>query len=169
MEASRVDGRGAYLDLSRLTLAEYAGWGASLVLVGSLFLPSFGTSAANDHSRLAGAGGGDAVNAWQTFGLLDIVLVVASSAPFVLAWIVARGHMLTWKPGEVTMVAGITAFVLVLCNGIVLGRPKDEATDSAIEISLQIGYFVALLACLGMAASGGQSRYKEGRKPPGVI
>ena len=44
------------------------------------------------------------------------------------------------------MVAGITAFVLVLCNGIILGRPKDEATDTAIEISLQIGYFVACSA-----------------------
>ena len=171
MEASRADGSGAYLDLSRLTPAEYAGWAASLTLLLSMFLPWFGTSADNDESRLAGARGGDTVNAWQTFGLLDILLVAAASAPFVLAWIIARGHTLTWKPGEVTMLAGITAFVLVLCNGIILGRPKDEATDSAIEISLEIGYFIALLACLGMAASGylRQSRYKEGRKPPGVI
>lgn len=171
MEASRADGRGAYLDVSRLTPAEYMGWAASLVLVGSLFLPWFGTSDANDHSMLAGASGGETVNAWQTFALLDIVLVLAASAPFILSWIIARGHKLTWKPGEVTMVAGITAFVLVLCNGIILGRPKDEGADAAIDISLQIGYFVALLACLGMAASGylRQSRYKEGRKPPGVI
>lgn len=171
MEASRADGRGAYLDLSRLTPAEYAGWAASLALVGSLFLPWFGTSETNRHSRLAGASGGDTVDAWHTFSLLDVVLVVAASAPFVLGWIIARGHELTWRPGEVTMVAGITAFVLVLCNGIVLGRPKDSATGSAIEISLQIGYLVALLACFAMAASGylRQSRYKEGRKPPGVI
>ena len=171
MEASRADGRDAYLDLSRLTPAEYMGWAASVVLVGSLFLPWFGTSEENRFSRLAGVSGGDTVNAWQTFGLLDILLVIAASAPFILSWIIARGHALTWKPGEVTMVAGITAFVLVLCNGIILGRPKDEATDTAIEISLQIGYFVALLACLGMAVSGylRQSRYKEGRKPPGVI
>lgn len=69
------------------------------------------------------------------------------------------------------MIVGIATFVLVLCNGIVLGRPKDEATDLAIQISLQIGYFAALLACPGMAVSGylRQSRYKEGRKPPGVI
>lgn len=171
MEASRAHGRGGYLDLARLTPAEYAGWAASLVLVGSLFLPWFGTSDSNGNSVLAGARGGDTVNAWQTFGLLDILLVVAASAPFILAWIIARGHELSWKPGEVTMVAGITAFVLVLCNGIILGRPKDEATDTAIEISIQIGYLVALLACAGMAASGylRQSRYKEGRKPPGVI
>ena len=171
MEASRADGRSSYLDLSCLTAAEYTGWAASLALVGSLFLPWFGTSDSNDNSVLAGASGGDTVNAWQTFGMLDIVLVAAATAPFILAWIIARGHKLTWKPGEVTMVVGITAFVLVLCNGIILGRPKDEASDTAIEISIQIGYLVALLACAAIAAGGylRQSRYKEGRKPPGVI
>jgi len=171
VEALRAEGRGRYLDLGRLTPAEYAGWIAALVLVGSLFLPWFGTSEENANSRLAGAGGGDSVDAWQTFGLLDLVLVAAASAPFILSWIIVRGHKLTWKPGEVTMLVGITAFVLVLCNGVILGRPKNEATDLAIESSLQIGYFVALLACLAMAASGylRQSRYKEGRKPPGVI
>jgi len=157
--------------LGRLTSTEYAGWVAALVLVGSLFLPWFGTSESNDNSVLEGARGGGTVNALQTFSFLDILLLTAASAPFILAWIVARGHKLTWKPGEVTMLVGVTAFVLVLCNGIILGRPEDEATDSAIDISLQVGYFIALLGCLGMAASGyiRQSRYKEGRKPPGVI
>ena len=166
MEASRAEGRGGYVDTSRLTPAEYAGCVAAIVLVLSLFLPWFGTSASNENSMLAGASGGDTVNAWQTFGVLDILLVAAATAPFILSWIIARGHKLTWKPGEVTMVVGITCFVLILCNGIVLGRPGDS-----VEISLEIGYPVALLACVGMAASGfiRQARYTEGRKPPGVI
>jgi hypothetical protein len=166
VEASRAEGRGGYVDTGRLTPAEYAGCIAAIVLVLSLFLPWFGTSSTNDNSTLAGASGGDSVNAWQTFGVLDILLVAAATAPFILSWIIARGHKLTWKPGEVTMVVGITCFVLILCNGIVLGRPGDS-----VEISLEIGYPVALLACVGMAASGfvRQARYTEGRKPPGVI
>ncbi len=171
MEASSAEERSGYLDLSRLSPGEFLGMGAGLILFGSLFLPWFTTSADNPNSTLAGASGGESVTAWQVFGILDWLLVAACAAPFVLSWIVARGHKLTWKPGEVTMVAGITAFVLVLCNGIILGRPKDEATDTAIEISLQYGYVIALLACVGIAASGylRQSRYIEGRKPPGVI
>ena len=169
MEASRAEG-GGYLDLSRLTPGEFAGFGAAGILLLSLFLPWFGTSD-NPNSMIGPEGdpviGPDATaNAFQVFGILDWLLVAACTAPFILAWIIARGHKLTWKPGEVTMIVGITGFVLVLCNGIILGKP-----DPAIEISLEIGYLVGLLACLGMAAAGylRQSRYTEGRKPPGVI
>lgn len=169
MEASGAESRrdGAYLDTSRLTPGEYLGMGAALLLFASLFLPWFTTSSENPNSRLAGASGGDGVNAWQVFDTLDWLLVAACSAPFILAWIVARGHALTWKPGEVTMVVGIVAFVLVLCNGIVLGRPGEDSVD----IGLAFGYVVALLAAAAMFVAGylRQSLYGDRRKPPGVL
>jgi len=170
VEASSAEGKSGYISLGRLTPAELMGCVAGVVLALSLFLPWFGTSE-NPNSVLAGATGGDTVSAWDVFGILKWLLLAAASAPFILSWIVARAHKLTWKPGEVTMVVGTTAFVLVLCNGIILGRPEDTATSSSIEISLQIGYLVALLASLALAASGflRQSRYTQGRKPPGVI
>ena len=165
MEASSAEKAG-YLDTSRLTPGELGGCISAVVLVLSMFLPWFGTSDSNPNSTLGGATGGDSVNAFETFARLDWLLLAAAAAPFILAWIVARGHKLAWKPGEVTMIVGITAFVLILCNGIILGKPGES-----VEISLKIGYLIGLLACLGMAASGylRQSRYTEGRKPPGVI
>jgi hypothetical protein len=57
--------------------------------------------------------------------------------------------------------------VLILLNGIVLGKP---GTDS-VGISLQIGWFLGLLGALGIVA-GGVLRQAVGgrtRKPPGVI
>ena len=54
------------------------------------------------------------MNAFEIFGILDWLLVAACLAPFILAWIVARGHKLTWRPGEVTMIVGMTAFVLII-------------------------------------------------------
>ena len=169
MEASKVEEGSGYIDVGRLTPAELMGCIAGVVLALSLFLPWFGTSD-NPNSVLAGASGGDSVSAFDVFGILKWLLLAAGTAPFILSWIVARGHKLTWKPGEVTMVVGTTAFVLVLCNGIILGRPEN-ADGSSIEISLEIGYLVALLASLALAVSGflRQSRYTEGRKPPGVI
>jgi hypothetical protein len=166
MEASSARGRSGYLDTSRLTPGEYLGMGAGLVLLISLWLPWFSTSDSNPNSVIAGASDGGSANAWQVFGSLDLLLMLASTAPFILAWIVARGHSLTWKPGEVTMVVGMIALVLILCNGIILGRPGDS-----VEIGLDFGYFVALVASAGLLVAGylRQAVYSDARKPPGVI
>ena len=47
------------------------------------------------------------------------------------------------------MIVGTTAFVLILCNGIILGRPGDS-----VDIGLGIGYFVGLIASAGMLVAG---------------
>jgi hypothetical protein len=166
MEASSAEGRGGYLDFSRLTPGEFFGMGCALVLFGSLWLPWFTTSEDNPNSVLAGASGGDGANAWQVFSTLDWLLALACTAPFILSWIIARGHRLTWKPGEVTMIVGIVAFMLILCNGIILGRPGDS-----VDIGLGIGYFVALVASAGLLVAGylRQAIYGDPKKPPGVI
>ena len=166
MEAGAEE-RSGYLDFSRVSPGELMGMGAALVLLASLWRPWFTTSSDNPNSQLpGGVKGGDSANAWQVFSTLDWLLVAACLAPFILTWIVARGHKLTWKPGEVTMIVGIVAFVLILCNGIILGRPGDS-----VDIGLGIGYFVGLLASLGMLAAGylRQAVYTTARKPPGVI
>jgi hypothetical protein len=166
MEASAEE-RSGYLDFSKVSPGELMGMGAALVLLASLWLPWFTTSSDNSNSRLpGGAANGDSANAWQVFSTLDWLLVSACAAPFILTWIIARGHALTWKPGEVTMIVGIVAFVLILCNGIILGRPGDS-----VAIGLGIGYFVGLLASLGLLAAGylRQAVYETARKPPGVI
>jgi len=155
MEASRAEGSG-YLDTSRLSPGEFVGMAAGVVLFLSLFLPWFTTDGSNPNSRLGGATGGDGVNAWHVFSSLDILLTLAATAPFILSW----------KPGEVTMIVGITAIVLILCNGVILGRPGDT-----VGIGLGIGYFVGLLAAAGLLAAGylRQAVYGVDRKPPGVI
>jgi hypothetical protein len=158
---------GHFLSAREISPAELLGMASGLVLLGSLFLPWFSTSG-NPHSVIdsAGIGSNDTANAFEVFKILDLALVAACSAPFILTWIIARGHDLTWRPGEVTMVVGITALVLILCNGIILGKP-----DPGIEISLDYGYFVGIAACIGMFVSGylRQAVYTSARKPPGVL
>lgn len=152
------------LDFSLWLRGEYYGFLGSAVLFGSLFLPWYGTSS-NPNAHINGARG--TFTAFQTFKLLDILLVAACTAPFILAWIVARGHALTWRPGEVTMIVGMTAFVLIVLNGIILGKPGDP--DS--EISLKIGWFVGLLGSAGICIAGvlRQAEQARDRKPPGVL
>jgi hypothetical protein len=152
------------LDFSLWLPGEYYGFLGSAVLFLSLFLPWYGTST-NPNAEINGARG--TFTAFQTFKVLDILLVGACTAPFILAWIIARGHALTWKPGEVTMIVGMTAFVLIILNGIVLGKPGGP--DS--EIELKIGWFVGLLGSVGICAAGvlRQAEQARDRKPPGVL
>ena len=167
------EGAPAPFDLKRIGIGELVGFIGSGVLFGSLFLPWFGTSCSspghprgcNANSTLHGSVG--TFTAWQIFAKLDILLMLACIAPFVLAWIVVRGHDLTWRPGEVTMIVGMIATVLILLNGIVLGKPGTDPVD----ISLKVGWFVGLLGAIGILA-GGVLRQAVGgrtRKPPGVI
>ena len=156
--------------LSRLTAAEGAGIVFALIFGISLFLPWFTTSDSNPNSIIQSASptspAATAARAWQVYPWVKWAFLAAVIAPFILAWIVARGHKLSWKPGEVTMIVGITAFILVLCNGIILGKPENK-----IEIGFSFGYPIALIASLGMAVCGfiRQAYYVDAKKPPGVI
>jgi hypothetical protein len=153
------------MDFGRLQRGEYIGFVGVGVLLLSMFLPWFGTDSGNDNANINGARG--SFNAWETYGTLDWLLFAACLAPFVLAWIVVRQHKLTWRPGEITMIVGMTAFALIVLNGVILGRPGEP--DS--EISIKIGYLVGLLGA-AMICAGGIIRQAEGaraRKPPGTI
>ncbi|HEX8855683.1 MAG TPA: hypothetical protein VF752_08775 [Thermoleophilaceae bacterium] len=160
------------MDVRRLNVGELVGFVGAGVLALSLFLPWFSTSCdrpgvppgCNQFSRFHGEYG--SFNAWQTFAVLDWLLLAACAAPFILAWIIVRGHQLTWRPGEVTMIVGMVAFALILLNGIILGRPGDT-----VDMSLEWGYFVGLLGAAGITA-GGLIRQAVGgrtRKPPGTL
>jgi hypothetical protein len=164
------------IDLKQLKWPEYLGFAGAAVLLGSLFLPWFSTSCdsvgpaspsgCNVHSKLHGRVGD--FTAFQTYKILDILLIAACIAPFVLAYILARSHELTWAPGEVTMIVGMIAGALILLNGIILGRPGG--TDS-VDIQIEPGYVVGLIGANMILAGGAirQARYSRGRKPPGVL
>lgn len=157
-----------YLDRSHITKWERLGYVAGALLLISLWLPWYSTSS-NPNSKITSAGIGPnaSANAWETFGVvLPWAFVLLAIAPAILTWIVARNHQLTWPPGEVTMVAGLTGIVLVLCNGIILGKPQPR-----IEVSLDIGWFLALLACLLITYAGFRRQAMRGvtAKPPGTI
>ena len=93
MEASRVEKRGGYLDLSRLSPGELIGMAAAAALVVSLFLPWFTTSATNPNSTLAGAGGGESLSAFDTFTTLQWLLVAAAAPLIVEIGLVVAGYL----------------------------------------------------------------------------
>jgi hypothetical protein len=147
---------------SRLRGTEVVGMAGGALLVVSLFLPWYATSASNSHSEIDGRTG--SLSGWDVHPVLRWLLLAAATAPFVLAWIILRGHALSWDRGEMTVVTSVAAFGLIAYNGLI-DRPGD------IEIGLRLGFVAALIATLVMiaAAATRSSESERPRKPPGTV
>jgi hypothetical protein len=163
-----------WLDTGKLDRWEIIGMVAAAVLVLSLFLPWFSLSTdpdvvqrGSDEENWACGVDNDSCSAWDTFPILRWLLLAAATAPFILAWIVMRGHALSWPRGELTAIVGLTAFVLIAYNGIV-DKPND-----GLQMDLAIGFWLAMLASLAIFVSGGFRAVESGggarRKPPATF
>jgi hypothetical protein len=162
------------VDTSKLSRSEIVGMVAAAVLVLSVFLEWYSLSTdpgvvqrGNDASNWACGVGNSSCSGWDTFPIVSVLLLAAAAAPFILAWIVIRGHALSWPRGEVTAIVGLTAFVLIAYNGLV------DKPNEGLETSLSYGYWLAMLASLGIFLSGGFRAVESGggaqRKPPATF
>jgi hypothetical protein len=162
------------LDRNRTILGAAA---SVLLLISLFFLPWFELEAnpqrvgpeATPDAFICGEGEYSCTG-WETFPIMRWLLLGAVFAPAILGWILIRGHKLSWAPGELTMVVGFTAFVLVLYNGLI-DRPGSQIAESGV--GLDYGYFIALLATLMMSATGflrsQESGGRQARKAPGTV
>ena len=161
------------LDPTKLSRSEIVGMIAAAVLVGSLFLEWFSLGTENvvrgdDEGAWVCGIDENSCTAFDTFPILRWLLIAAAAAPFILAWIVIRGHALSWPRGELTAIVGLTAFVLIAYNGFV-----DRPSEKDIEVGLSYGFFLGLLAAIGIFIAGGSRTLESGggapRRPPATF
>jgi hypothetical protein len=103
---------------------------------------------------------------WAALSALRYVFIVAAVAPLILAWIIARGHALSWPRGELTAVTALVALIMTLFVGVI-----DHPGSPPGEIGVAVGWWVAVAADL-LILTGSVWRSKESgarRKPPGVL
>ena len=171
-------------DLKRIHRSELIGFvGVAILAIALFLLPWYSTSCPNVHdaasaaahcnpnSKLKLADGTLAYgsySAWETLKFMRWFLLAGCIAPFILAYIIARGHDLSWRPGEVTMIVGIVLVALILLDGVILGRPGGSSKN-AVDLGLEPGYFVGMLGAF-LISFGGFRRQAEGVKPspPGI-
>ncbi len=112
-------------------------------------------------------GTGKTYSAWQALTIMRYFLLAGAASPVILAYIVIRGHALSWPRGELTAVVAIIAVTLVLMRGFII-KPGDPAG----QISLQLGWVVALIGSIVMLGGAVFHRARNDtgpRKPPGVL
>jgi hypothetical protein len=164
------------MDFSKLSRSEWLGLAASaLLVIAVLFLPWFGLAegpsrSATDSSGFICGEGDFTCGSFGVFPILSWLLLAAALAPWILAYIVVRGNKLSWPPGEMTMLVGFTAFVLVAYNGII---DQPGTGNQEIGLTKEIGYYVALLSSLAIAIAGigrAMETAKDApRKAPGTV
>jgi len=152
------------MDFGRLGRGELVAAVGGLLLGVCLFLPWYETNPDNPNAVIDGQRG--ALSGWEVHPLMRWLLLAAALSPLILIWIVIRDHELSWARGEMTAVAAIAAFGLVAYTGF-LDRPGTPGG----EISLQPGFYGALLGTILMIAGGGMTagETERRRKPPGVF
>jgi hypothetical protein len=151
--------------LSRLQRGDIISAIGGVILLVSLFLPWFSVDLGENVSLLGA--GQDSCTAWQSFICLDFLLLAGCAAPFILVWIIARGHKLSWPPGEVTAIVGITATALILYNGVI-----DRAGNQPSSIHLDVGWYLGLAGSLLLLLGAANVQMIRGgavRRPPGVF
>jgi hypothetical protein len=158
------------LDRNRVILGALGG---SVLVVSILFLPWYSLSHISTRSQQGAwiCGSNDySCTGFETFPILRWLLLAGALAPLILAYVLVRGHKLSWAPGEMTMVVGFTATVLIGYNGVV---DKPGTGPQEIGISLSYGYWLALLAAVAIAVTGFlrslASGGRQARKAPGTV
>jgi hypothetical protein len=153
------------MDFTRLDRGELIAVVGGIVLGVSLFLAWYALR--NNFATLNTCRGPDSTcTGWEALTILRYLLLIAAVAPAILAWIILRGHALSWPRGELTAVTALTALTFTLFRGLL-----DKPGAPPSEISITYGWWLALLGGL-LILVGSIWRSQESaarRKPPGVL
>jgi hypothetical protein len=153
------------IDFAQLDRGEVIAVAGGVLLAISVFLVWF--TLGNSHASLNTCRGpNSSCTAWQAMTVLRTFLLAAAVAPIILAWIIVRGHALSWPRGEMTAVIAIAALTFIIFRGLI-----DRPGQPSGQIGVDYGWFVALVGGL-LILAGSIWRSREGsarRKPPGVL
>jgi hypothetical protein len=153
------------IDFRRLDSGEVIAVAGGTLLAISVFLAWF--TLGNSHATLNNCRGpNSSCTGWQAMTILRYFLLGAAVAPIILAWIIVRGHALSWPRGEMTAVIAIAALTFIVFRGLI-----DQPGQPSGEIGIDYGWLVSLLGGL-LILVGSIWRSKESgarRKPPGVL
>jgi hypothetical protein len=153
------------MNFRQLDRGELIAVGGGVLLGISVFLAWF--TLGNKNAVLNSCHGpNSSCSAWHALTILRYLLLLTAIAPAILAWIIIRGHALSWPRGELTAITALAALTFTIFRGLI-----DKPGAPPGEISIDYGWWVALVGGL-LILLGSITRSRESaarRKPPGVL
>ena len=153
------------MDFRQLDRGELLAVAGGVLLGVSLFLSWY--SLGNQNAVLNSCKGPNSTcTGWAALSILRFLLLITAVAPAILAYIIVRGHALSWPRGELTAVIALAALTFTVFRGVI-----DKPGSPPGQISVDFGWWIALLGGL-LILFGAVWRSQESaarRKPPGVL
>ena len=153
------------MDFRQLDRGELLAVAGGVLLGVSLFLSWY--SLGNQNAVLNSCKGPNSTcTGWAALSILRFLLLITAVAPAILAYIIVRGHALSWPRGELTAVIALAALTFTVFRGVI-----DKPGSPPGQISIDFGWWIALLGGL-LILFGAVWRSQESaarRKPPGVL
>lgn len=147
------------MDLGRLRLGEVISGAAGVALLVVMFLPWY---APNPQLGLAAAAAGhqlqSSFNAWQAFGILDLLLLVTALTAIGVAVLAGTQRSVALPIAASVVVTALAVFVTVLVFYRLVNEPlgRDSLTD------IRFGAYLGLVVCGVIALGGFLSMQEEG-------
>ncbi len=140
------------MDLSRLNTGEKLAGASGILLLVFMWLFDW-------FSIDAGFGFEGGLNAWQSFGFIDIVIFIAAVAGIALAVVAASQTDVDLPVALSAITAGIGILAVVLIVFRIISPPDFE---DLVDTNRSIGVFLGLIAAGGVAAGGWMAMQEEG-------
>jgi hypothetical protein len=139
------------MDTSRLTSGDITAGVGGVVLLISLWLDWYGVSV-----DVAGFSASSSGSGWEVLSQIDIILFLVAMAAILLVAVKAFGQLPPDLAIPVVLLAlGSLAVLLVLFRLIDTPAPSDLPDE--VDVSREIGIFIALIGAAGIAYGGWRS------------
>jgi hypothetical protein len=149
-------------DRSRLSQGELIAGIAGFVLLIDLWFDWYGVKVTAGGGLLKGFTIGASANAWESFGLIDIILFLVALIAIGAAVLRALNRLpdMPWPPATVVTIAGGIALLLILFR--IIDTPVDTHGVQGIDVSRKLGVWLGLLAAAALTYGGWRAMQESG-------
>ena len=155
-------------DTNRLSTGEMIAGISGAILLISMFLKWYSISVSGGGGILGNTSFGvGSVNAWESFGIIDLILFLCALAAIANAVLkaMARDLDLPWPTATIVAAAGALAFLLILFRLLVDPVDVGDLPGTVdVDVGRGIGLFLGLISAAGIAYGG----WRAMSESPGV-